>query len=64
MKTMVVLPLVKQTLQRLFLVKKYFLHTDHNGNKLYFIGQLFTTMEEDAHAVNEGFLLEGTTMQG
>ena len=53
---MVVLPLVKQTLQRLLLVKKYFVHTDHNGNKLYFIGQLLITTEEDAHAVNEGFI--------
>ena len=64
MKTMVVFPLVKQTLHRLFLVKMYFLHTDHNGNNLYFIGQLFTTTEEDTHAVNEDFLLEGTTIQG
>ena len=51
------LPLVEETCQRIHLVSSFFLQTDHNGNKLKFIGQLFTTMEEDDHAVNGGFLL-------
>ena len=37
------------------LVKRDFFQTDQNGYKLNFTGQLFSTTEEDAYAVNEGF---------
>ena len=50
------------TCQRIHLVSRVSFKTDHNGNKLNSMGQLFTTTEENDHAVNEGFFLLGTRM--